>query len=204
MEIDNLKRLIIRLSIIGIVCVALLGISGLLTNIFLDVNYLNQSHKYSSLKIGMSKEEIQHILGKGGPILKLPPEIEPNKESDDVWSYSFRLGSESGGYFVVYYKDGKLIEKTAFADGAPLFTENREGKTRTGSVLRIFFYIVVTLIGISPLWICMKIARGNSLLQNKDNALLEIIICMVVSLGVLVLLGLIDLSNGFEVVSIMG
>ena len=176
MEIDKLKALIKRLSMIGVGCVTVLGVVVLLTNYFLDVNYLHQFQKYRALKVGMSKEVVQQVLGKGEPISNLPAEIKPNSEADEVLTYLFILGSESGGYFVVFYKQNQLIEKEAFANGAPLFTENREGKQRTGSVWRIIYYIIVIFIGFLPLWICMKIARGNSLIQNKGSALLGIII----------------------------
>ncbi len=200
-----MKGMVKRLSIIGIVCLILIGVVGLLTNIYLDGHFSYHIKKLSSIKEGMTKEEIQHILGKGGPISKLPSEVEPNKEADEVWAYVFRLGCESGGYFVLFFKQNKLIEKAAFVDGAPLFTGEGEVKKRRGSIWGNIIFVVITLIGIAPLWICTRIARGPYLLQNGDNALLVFVIiaCMVFALCILGFMGLIDLSNGFEILCIM-
>ena len=193
------------LSIASIILIAFFGAITLWADSYFFKNYFDQYSKYNSIQEGMTKEQVQSIM-KVSPTAKSVNEYTYTGDFDEVFIYPIALEYEYPHYVVVFYMQGQVVGKQAYSQQIPIFSakEFNDMKEAPARVLRRL--ILMMSLGLAGGIAWLIIFPRYEVIQKKGakkfwiGVLLGI--CFVISLGIMIIMGLIVLQDTHGVLSI--
>jgi hypothetical protein len=204
MDKKTINLLVISTSVTAIILIVVLGSLSLWTFSYLTQHYFTQYLKYDSIKVGMTKEQIQ-------PIMKTTPGKMPtykytySEDFDEVLVYAIPLtgSSEAVAEIVVFFRKDKIVGKEAYAGDSRIFDiEDSKEMKRILTRFPIFFAFF-TFTGIAGAIVWIVIFPKYYLTQQKSNKKfwVDILlgICFVNTLIVVIILALVVFGSIVEI-----
>lgn len=179
---ETIKTLVISASVASVFSIIVLGSILFWTESYISRVYFDAYRKYDSIQTGMMPEQVQEIM-KVTPGERPASEFEYDKSFDKVMVYPIALGGEGAHFVAVFYMQGKVIGRQAYANEVLIFTEKIEegGRLPIGLVAWM-----MTGVAAAVAWIIL-FPRYSRFRQNSPkkfwiDVLLGICFVIVVSL----------------------
>jgi hypothetical protein len=197
---------VIILSIIGIVLIIGFGIIMLWTNSFLFRNYFNEYNKYDSIRVGMTKNEVQTIMGV------MPGESPANefkgiRDFDQALYYPIPLRGEPPHTVKVFYKNDRVVSKKAYARETSLFSSKEVSQMRKAKVTSVVRIILIMFVGIVGALAWLVVYPQYKTIREKSGRKFWIDILLgfsfITSLLIVVFFGIGFLVNIFDILLIL-
>ena len=191
------QRITKKSVIIVTVLIIIFGYITIWANPYNFKNYMFQYFDYNSIKVGMTKEQVQSKLNVA-PLLGSTEDYTYSQKFDEVLLYPIKLKIKPQDYILIFFINGKVVGKKPSSNGGINFNPNEFKKMEKAShhlgvrVLLLMFAGSSATIGGFILF-----SRYNAVQEGKKKKWLRVLLsfCILISLSALFVLGVNALIN---------